>query len=100
MTEIHSLPSKKALTALAADMGEAARAVPPLWPLSSSVAVNPFLGQADRGLAETGALLAKTAGIKVTMAGMPSRAGGACPSRRVPAPSTPPGAPATSSPSA
>lgn len=68
MTEIHSLPSKKALTALAADMGEAARAVPPLWPLSSSVAVNPFLGQADRGLAETGALLAKTAGIKVTMA--------------------------------
>ncbi len=68
MTVTSALPNKTALEDLDAAMKEAARAVPPLWPLSSSVAVNPFLGQADRGLAETGALLGKTAGIKVTMA--------------------------------
>ena len=45
----------------------AARAIPPLWPLSSSVAVNPFLGQAHRSLAETGARLARTAGARLTM---------------------------------
>ena len=39
----------------------AARAVPPLWPLASSVAVNPFLGQAHESLALTGARLARAA---------------------------------------
>ena len=68
MTVTSALPNKTALEGLDAAMKEAARAVPPLWPLSSSVAVNPFLGQADKGLAGTGALLGKTAGIKVTMA--------------------------------
>ncbi|WP_394763767.1 YbcC family protein [Phenylobacterium sp.] len=45
----------------------AARAIPPLWPLASSVAVNPFLGQADESLATVGARLARVAGVPVTM---------------------------------
>jgi uncharacterized protein YbcC (UPF0753/DUF2309 family) len=45
----------------------AARAIPPLWPLASSVAVNPFLGQAEETLAIAGARLSRVAGISVTM---------------------------------
>ncbi len=45
----------------------AARAIPPLWPLTSSVAVNPFLGQASENLAVTGTRLARVAGAAVTM---------------------------------
>ena len=45
----------------------AARAIPPAWPLASSVAVNPFLGQTGEGLAEVGARLARVAGAPVTM---------------------------------
>jgi uncharacterized protein YbcC (UPF0753/DUF2309 family) len=45
----------------------AARAIPPLWPLASSVAVNPYLGQTGERLAETGARLARVAGLPVTM---------------------------------
>ena len=45
----------------------AALAIPPVWPLASSVAVNPYLGQAELGLAETSALLARVAGVPVTM---------------------------------
>ena len=45
----------------------AARAIPPVWPLASSVAVNPFLGQAGESLAEAGARLARVAGAPVTM---------------------------------
>jgi len=45
----------------------AARAIPPLWPLASSVAVNPFLGQAGESLATAGARLARVGGIPVTM---------------------------------
>ncbi|WP_333711897.1 YbcC family protein [Yoonia sp.] len=45
----------------------AGRAIPPLWPLSSSVAVNPFLGQTDRGLTDVAALLARVGGLEVTM---------------------------------
>ncbi|GAB0115757.1 YbcC family protein [Acidisoma sp. C75] len=46
----------------------AARAIPPVWPLASSVAVNPFLGQADQSLATVGARLERVAGAQVTMA--------------------------------
>lgn len=46
---------------------QAARAVPPGWPLASSVAVNPFLGQTGENLAQAGARLARVAGISVTM---------------------------------
>lgn len=45
----------------------AARAIPPLWPLSSSVAVNPFLGQSGETLAQAGARLARVTGAAVTM---------------------------------
>ncbi|MEI6642684.1 MAG: DUF2309 domain-containing protein [Novosphingobium sp.] len=45
----------------------AARAIPPVWPLASSVAVNPYLGQAGLTLAETAALMARVAGKPVTM---------------------------------
>ena len=45
----------------------AARAIPPVWPLASSVAVNPFLGQTGESLATVGARLARVAGVPVTM---------------------------------
>lgn len=45
----------------------AARAIPPVWPLASSVAVNPFLGQTHESLATVGARLARVAGVTVTM---------------------------------
>lgn len=45
----------------------AAHAIPPVWPLASSVAVNPFLGQAGEDLATAGARLARVAGASVTM---------------------------------
>jgi uncharacterized protein YbcC (UPF0753/DUF2309 family) len=45
----------------------AARAIPPAWPLATSVAVNPFIGQTDENLATVGARLARVAGIAVTM---------------------------------
>ncbi len=53
--------------ALAAAMNRAARAIPPVWPLASSVAVNPFLGQAEEPLAKVGARLARVAGAAVAM---------------------------------
>ena len=45
----------------------AARQVPPLWPLHSSVTVNPFLGQADGPLELAAARLGRVAGMRVTM---------------------------------
>ena len=45
----------------------AVRAIPPLWPLAATVAVNPFLGQTGQSLAEVGALLGRVAGTPVTM---------------------------------
>ena len=53
--------------ALDAAADRAARAIPPAWPLASSVAVNPFLGQTDESLATVGARLARVAGVSVTM---------------------------------
>jgi len=47
---------------LKAAADSAGRAIPPVWPLASSVAVNPWLGQSGQTLAETAALLARTAG--------------------------------------
>ncbi|MEQ9199855.1 MAG: putative inorganic carbon transporter subunit DabA, partial [Rhodospirillales bacterium] len=45
----------------------AGRQIPPLWPLASSVAVNPFLGQTGESLAGAGARLARAGGVPVTM---------------------------------
>jgi len=44
----------------------AGRQIPPLWPLTESVAVNPFMGQAGDTLATTAARMARVAGIRVT----------------------------------
>ena len=52
---------------LAAAAQAAVRAIPPVWPLASSVAVNPYLGQTTRDLAGTAALLARVAGAPVTL---------------------------------
>lgn len=45
----------------------AARAIPPLWPLASSVAVNPFLGQSEEPLSAVAARLRRVAGGTLTM---------------------------------
>jgi uncharacterized protein YbcC (UPF0753/DUF2309 family) len=45
----------------------ACAAIPPAWPLAATVAVNPFLGQSEVGLAEAGARLARVAGAPVFM---------------------------------
>lgn len=45
----------------------AARAIAPLWPLASSVAVNPYLGQDRLGLAHTAALLARVSSATTIM---------------------------------
>lgn len=45
----------------------AVRQIPPVWPLASSVAVNPFLGQTGLTLAETAAMLRSVGGTPVTM---------------------------------
>ena len=45
----------------------AALAIPPAWPLATSVAVNPYLGQSDMDLGQAAALLARVAGARVTM---------------------------------
>ncbi len=57
-------PDRQALLA-AADA--AALAIPPVWPLASSVAVNPYLGLTTQRLAEVAARLARVAGVPVTM---------------------------------
>ena len=62
-----SCATQDAFASIAAAADRAARAVPPLWPLASSVAVNPFLGQADQSLAQAGARLSRVAGAPVTM---------------------------------
>lgn len=46
---------------------QAARAIPPLWPLATSVAVNPFLGHSDRSLAQAASWLSRSGGARATM---------------------------------
>ena len=53
--------------ALDAAADRAARAIPPVWPLASSVAVNPYLGQTHESLATAAARLERVAGAAVTM---------------------------------
>lgn len=64
----HTLTTQAAdLAHIAAAAESATRAIPPMWPLASSVAVNPYLGQAHETLASVGARLARVAGLPVTM---------------------------------
>ncbi|MCS6780013.1 MAG: DUF2309 domain-containing protein [Geminicoccaceae bacterium] len=45
----------------------AVQALPPAWPLDATVAVNPFLGQADQTLARVAARLGRVAGVRPVM---------------------------------
>lgn len=60
---LHASKSDPILSAVQA----ASAAIPPAWPLSATVAVNPFLGQADLDLAHTGARLGRLAGARLTL---------------------------------
>lgn len=62
---VHSLPAAHEEVRNAADA--AGRLIPPLWPLASSVAVNPFLGHAGEPLWAAGARLGRAGGAAVTM---------------------------------
>ena len=55
------------LPSLADAVDAAARQIPPLWPLATSVAVNPYLGQTQETLAQAGARLARVGAGPVTM---------------------------------
>jgi uncharacterized protein YbcC (UPF0753/DUF2309 family) len=66
MSHPHPLPPADPRV-LEAAAGRAARAIPPAWPLASSVAVNPYLGQTGETLATAAARLARVAGVAVTM---------------------------------
>lgn len=63
-TKLESYPA--ALLELVCVANTAAKAIPPLFPLSANVAVNPFLGQTDETLATTAARLARVAGARIT----------------------------------
>ncbi|MEE7490794.1 DUF2309 domain-containing protein [Methylobacterium oryzae] len=62
---VHSLPTSHERVRAAADA--AGRRIPPLWPLASSVAVNPFLGHTGEPLWAAAARLARATGAAVTM---------------------------------
>ena len=63
MNSLNNPDQQKALQAAA----KAARSIPPLWPLASSVAVNPFLGQMGESLAHTSSRLRRVADVSATM---------------------------------
>ncbi|QLF68424.1 DUF2309 domain-containing protein [Peteryoungia desertarenae] len=46
---------------------QAIRAIPPVWPLTATVAVNPFLGQSGESLSQTAERLGRIAGISLAM---------------------------------
>ncbi|PTM41580.1 DUF2309 domain-containing protein [Bosea sp. 124] len=65
---MNAQPGHDALQAtLLTQADRAARIIPPLWPLSASVAVNPFLGLAGETLPGAAARLGRAGGIPVTM---------------------------------
>jgi hypothetical protein len=47
------MPKTLSMKTITAASDAAGRAIPPVWPLASSVAVNPYLGQTGETLAET-----------------------------------------------
>lgn len=53
--------------ALARAADQAVRAIPPAWPLTATVAVNPFLGQATETRDETAARLARIGGVRLAL---------------------------------
>ncbi len=67
LTRFETFPA--ALLEFVTKANTAAKAIPPLFPLSSSVAVNPFLGQIEDTLAVTAARMARVSGKRI----MPER---------------------------
>lgn len=63
----HARPNSLAKSDLVIGAQSACRAIPPVWPLASSVAVNPFLGQSGEPLDMAAARLERVAGIPMTM---------------------------------
>ncbi len=63
-TDGRARPSPDAITRA---VDRVTHAVAPVWPLRGFVAVNPFLGLADRTLAEAAETVARTAGARITM---------------------------------
>lgn len=53
--------------ALARAADQAVRAIPPAWPLTATVAVNPFLGQITETLDQTAARLARIGGVRLAL---------------------------------
>ncbi len=53
--------------ALARAADQAVRAIPPAWPLTATVAVNPFLGQISETLDNTAARLARIGGVRLAL---------------------------------
>ncbi len=54
-------------TAIAHAVQRATRLIAPVWPLKHFVAVNPFLGVADKSFADAAQLMAESAGARLTM---------------------------------
>lgn len=63
MTTIDTLHGE----ALARAADQAVRAIPPAWPLTATVAVNPFLGQVNDNLDQTAARLARIGGVRLAL---------------------------------
>ena len=66
MTEMTSIDTLHG-EALAQAADRAVRAIPPAWPLTATVAVNPFLGQINEPLDQTAALLARIGGVRLAL---------------------------------
>ncbi|MEY8837726.1 putative inorganic carbon transporter subunit DabA, partial [Cribrihabitans sp. XS_ASV171] len=64
MTMQHAIYTAGLLELVAA-ANDAVQAIPPLFALDASVAVNPFLGQTGEPLAVTAARLARVAGVRI-----------------------------------
>lgn len=66
MTDMHAVNTLHG-EALARAADRAVRAIPPAWPLTATVAVNPFLGHATETRDETATLLARIAGVRLAL---------------------------------
>jgi uncharacterized protein YbcC (UPF0753/DUF2309 family) len=66
MTEITTVNTLHG-EALARAADQAVRAIPPAWPLTATVAVNPFLGQATETLDQTAARLTRIGGVRLAL---------------------------------
>jgi uncharacterized protein YbcC (UPF0753/DUF2309 family) len=53
--------------ALSRAADKAVRAIPPAWPLTATVAVNPFLGQVNESFETTAALLSRIGGVRLAL---------------------------------